>query len=91
MSVIPVNRMLLLHPAEEDAEGEANILLPDDYKARSPYGSATVLAVASDCKVEVSGGDDIVFDNSMLQEVNVNGETHYLLLENYVMCVVGNI
>ena len=89
MSVIPVNRMLLLQPIEEE-EHEASILLPEDYVAKSPFGEATVLSVADDCKVKVSGGDNIIFDNSMLQEVSLNGQTHYLLLENYVMCVVGN-
>ena len=83
----PCNRHLALQPIEEEEKKENTILVPDDYKVKvSPHALYRVCDVAKDCK----SFDDSVIDknvlvnNSMIEEIKVNGEIHYLLLENYV-------
>tara|TARA_Y100001963_G_C6432071_1_gene287506 strand:- start:50 stop:340 length:291 start_codon:yes stop_codon:yes gene_type:complete len=89
MNVCPVNRMILVDPIEEEEkQPESTVLLPDDYRPTSPYGVGKVVTAAKDCKLQLSGDDKIVFENSMLQEVTVRGQKSYLLLENYVLCIL---
>ena len=89
MNVCPVNRMILVDPVEEEKDQqESTVLLPDDYRPVSPYGVGKVVVAAKDCKLDLNDNDKIVFENSMLQEVSVLGQKNYLLLENYVLCIL---
>ena len=89
MNVFPVNRMILVEPSEEQEEAEnKTILVPKDYKPKSQYGIGFVLDTSDDCELDISAGDEIVYENSMLQEVPAHGESHFLLKENYVLCVL---
>ena len=89
MNVFPVNKMILVEPTREpEEEKQDTILVPNDYKHQSLYGTGFVLDVSDDCDSDVSVGDEIVYDNTMLQEIRTHGETHYLLKENYVLCVL---
>ena len=88
MNVFPVNKMILIEPTPEAEEKQETILVPEDYKCQSLYGVGFVLDISDDCDTDVSVGDEIVYDNTMLQEVKAHGETHYLLKENYVLCVL---
>ena len=92
MNFKPLNRHVLLHPVEkEKEENKSTILVPDDYvQVKSPYETYSVLDMARDCE-KVSNSDigkHVVVNNSMVEEIKVNGETYYLLLENYVYGVV---
>tara|TARA_Y100000034_G_scaffold128734_1_gene183896 strand:+ start:2834 stop:3142 length:309 start_codon:yes stop_codon:yes gene_type:complete len=85
MYLEPKNRHLLVFPLEKDQEEKRSIILPDDYKRPStPYISCDVLGIADDCKLTVQIGDRVIVERSMIQEVNANGETNYLVLENYI-------
>jgi len=87
----PVNRNLCLEPVEvkPKEEKKSAILVPDDYTVEeSPYKVFKVLAVADDCKLQVSLGDKIVVDNTMTNLIELNEEKYYLLLENYVLAVL---
>tara|TARA_R100000458_G_scaffold14516_1_gene12313 strand:- start:140 stop:430 length:291 start_codon:yes stop_codon:yes gene_type:complete len=89
MNVFPVNRMILVEPiTEEEAPQESTVLLPEEYKPEAYYGAGRVLHVAEDCKLDLEEDDEIIFENSMLKEVDVRGKKSYLLLENYVLCVL---
>ena len=88
MNVFPVNRMILVEPSEEQEVEENKILVPEDYKPKSHYGTGFVLDTSDDCQLDVSPGDEIVYENSMLQEIPAYGEKHFLLKENYVLCVL---
>jgi len=89
MNVFPVNKMILVEVSEEEPnEVSDTILVPDNYKATSQYEVGFVLDTSDDCDSDLSVGDEIVFDSSMLQEVSAHGEKHYLLKENYVLCVL---
>jgi len=43
-----------------------------------------VLETAEDCSLPVSGGDIVVFEKRMLNKMQIDEETHYLVLENYI-------
>ncbi len=91
-TLIPFNRHIIVQPeAEEPAEETAAILLPDEYRPRPAYVVAKVVSVAEDCKVagSLKSGDRILCNNSMIEEVKIDGEAYYLLLENYVLCLVS--
>ena len=82
----PFNRHVLIKLIEEQQEDKSSlVVLPTDYKKpESPYQAAEVLELSSDCKIELSSGDKIVFEKRTLQEIKIVGETYYLILENYI-------
>jgi co-chaperonin GroES (HSP10) len=88
MSFKPLNRHIRLEPIEErEEEKESAILVPDNYKVKtSPYSLYKVLAVSKGCSNFDDGAvnKNVLVNNSMVEEIKVNGETYYLLLENYV-------
>ena len=90
MKMVPVNRMLVVRPIIDSSNNkEGSILVPEDYRPATPHAIGEVIAVANDCNIEVKKNDKIIFDNTMLQEVQVNGCLDgHLLLENYVMAVL---
>ena len=90
MKMVPVNRMLVVRPIIDSSNNkEGSILVPEDYQPTTPHAVGEVLAVANDCKIEVEKNDKIVYDNSMVQEIQINGcPTGHLLLENYVIAVL---
>ena len=51
---------------------------------------ARVKELSPDCTVNVSKGDKIVIERSMLQEVEVSEGSFYLVLENYIYGVLSN-
>jgi len=88
MKFRPLNRHLLVRLIEnEEPEQSTTILVPDDYvKVKTPYEVYEILNVAMDCeKIRPSNiGQQVVVNNSMVEEIKVHGGTYYLLLENYV-------
>ena len=87
MSFIPFNRHLLVQPLEEEEEEELSVVvLPTDYaKPVSPYLLCEVIETAGDCSIQaLNSGDNVVVERRMLHKVDVEGETFYLVLENYV-------
>jgi len=55
---------------------------------QSPYAAVSVLAVAPDVGQHVLAGETIIIERSMLNEVTFEGETFYLVLENYILGVI---
>ena len=88
MSLIPENRHLLVYPVEESQESnydKVQLLMPDDFKPpQSLHVVCEVVAIAKDSKFYGGPVDRIVTERRMLQEINIEGETYYLVLENYV-------
>ena len=88
MSLIPENRHLLVIPIEEpisQTHDTVQLLMPDDFvPPQSPYLMCEVVAIAKDSKFYGEAIDRIVTERRMLHEIKIEGETYYLVLENYV-------
>ena len=88
MSLIPENRHLLVTPIEEPIaqnHDRVQLLMPDDFvPPQSPYLVCEVAAIAKDSKFYGEPIDRIVTERRMLHELQIQGETYYLVLENYV-------
>ena len=88
MSLIPENRHLLVNPIEESQDSNydrVQLLMPDDFKPpQSLHVVCEVVSIAKDSKFYGEVVDRIVTERRMLQEINIEGETYYLVLENYV-------
>ena len=82
----PFNRHVLVKPImKEEQKKESLIVLPTDYKKpESPHQLAEVLELSKDCSIDLSVGDKIVFEKRMLNKIQIDNETYYLVLENYV-------
>lgn len=89
MDIFPVNKMILVEVPEQIEEDET-VLVPEGYKPKAPYGTGYVLDMSDDCCGDIEVGDEIVFENTMLQEVRAHGEDIFLLKENFVLCVLSN-
>ena len=84
----PFNRFLLVEPVKEEEQQESFVLVPETYKPASPYTTVKVLDLADDCKINIKKDQIIVVDNSMVQQIEINKKTSFLILENYVMGVL---
>ena len=94
MNFKPFNRYLLVTP-EEEQEEEKNmaIVLPTEYKKpKSPYIFCTVQRVSEDSKFHGSifDGDRILIERRMLNQIDFNGKSLYLVLENYIYGRINN-
>lgn len=82
----PFNRHLYVMPVEEEENDNIHkIVLPNDYKApQSPYVVCDVIGMADNCDINLDLGDRILIERRMLHEINAEGETIYIVLQNYV-------
>ena len=70
---------------EQEEEKEKGFLLPDDYmKPKSPYALGKVIKYAEDCKQDFIEDEVVIFQRSMLQEIEIKDQKIYLVLENYI-------
>ena len=86
MNFEPFNRHLYVLPVEEKEEEDIHrIVLPDDYNVpQSPYVVCDILMKANDCEINLEIGDRILVERRMLHQIIVEGETIYIVLQNYV-------
>ena len=85
MSLNPCNRHLLVQIIEEGGEDESSILLPDDYSVKPSHTKVILKAKAEDCNLNAAPGSKLLINNTMLEEISVDGNTYCLVLENYVL------
>lgn len=88
MNIFPKNKHILIEPLEEEEKAEPSVLLPADYQKKAEYVVAKVLKVHDSVKTEISEGSLVVAEPNMVREVSIDGDTHYLLQANYVLCEV---
>jgi len=92
----PFNRHLVVDLIEENKkEEESLIVLPTDYKKpESPYAKAIVIDVAADSKfsgdIKLELNDTVLVERRMLNKVEINDYSFYLILENYVYGRISN-
>ena len=87
MNFEPFNRHLMVQPREEEREevDVHRIVLPEDYNLpQDPYVVCDVLGKASSCDIDINVGDKILIERRMLHQINADGETIYIVLQNYV-------
>ena len=86
------NRHVWLEVLEEEEKKEdKGFLLPEGYeKPKSDYVLGRVLGFAEDCKQYFLEGDLVIFQRSMLQEIEINNQKIYLILENYIFGSIHN-
>ena len=70
---------------EEEKKEDKGFLLPEDYeKPKSEYVLGKVLGFAEDCKQDLLENEVVIFQRSMLQEIEIKDDKIYLILENYI-------
>jgi len=83
----PCNRYILIKPVEQE-EDKSVVLVPEDYRPKTnPHTVADVLDWSDDVKLQLYENMKIVVNTSMIEEVKIAGEAHFLVLENYVLAV----
>ena len=82
----PLNRHLLIRPIETKRDkAESVIVLPTDYeKPVSRYVVDEILDYARACQKDHTVGSIVVLERRMLNTIEIDGETYYLVLENYL-------
>ena len=70
---------------EEEKKEDKGFLLPEGYeKPKSDYVLGKVIAFAEDCKQDFLEDEIVIFQRSMMQEIEIKGQKIYLILENYI-------
>jgi co-chaperonin GroES (HSP10) len=87
MKVLPKNKHIVIDIIE-DEEPETSVLLPSDYQKKKEFVVARVLGVHDSVKDEIKEGSFVVAEPNMVREISIEGQTHYLLQANYVLCEV---
>lgn len=87
MEIYPKNKHLLIELIEEE-EDITSVLVPDDYRPMKNHILAKVVRVHDSVKDEIGKGSLIVAESNMLREVDIHGNTYYLIQANYVLCEV---
>ena len=92
MRISPRNRHIVVQMIDdEQEEPESNVLLPASYKKEEKlYTVAKVAEISPTCTVNVSKGDKIIVQSSMIQKIDICEDEFYLVLENYVYGVLTN-
>jgi hypothetical protein len=88
MTLEPLNRHVWLKPVlkKKTEEKQSTILVPEDYSVKKRYETYELVAVSSDC-IHLSNDDvgrTLLVDNAMVEQVDINDNVFYLLLENYI-------
>jgi len=88
----PVNRHILVSVFKtEEPTTDSGIVLPDDFKpTKERYTVVTVDDWAEDVKFAsvLNINSQLVIDNSMLEEISIDGQVHNLILDNYVVGIL---
>ena len=88
----PVNRYIQVKISDpEPVKTETGILLPIDYEPKEEkYVQASTLDWSPDVRFadELDTNSKIIIDRSMVEEVNNNGLTMHLILDNYVLGLI---
>lgn len=90
MNFIPTHRHILVEK-KETVQEESLVLVPEDYKAKlDGYVRVTVVEAADKCTIPVRYGDELVVRDAFVEELSLDGNIFYLVLENHVMGIIKN-
>lgn len=86
----PCNRYILVERRNLVQKENSLIALPEGYFAtENDHEKVRVLAVSGEVRPPISPGQDVIVLAKMIDQVEFDGETVYLVLENYVLGIVG--
>ena len=88
----PLNRYIQIEVEQNTHETETGILLPADFAPKEErYISARIVSWAPDVRFadQLTAGTQILIDTSMAEEINVNGITTRVILDNYVLGLIN--
>ena len=88
MSLKPCNRHLLVQVVEEQEEEKSSILMPEDYTVKSAYAKVSLQDKSDDCTLKAPPGSMLLVNNAMMEEISVEEDTYYLILENHVLGIL---
>ena len=89
----PFNRHLVVDLIEERNEKKSLVALPTGYeKPKSPYVKVIVKKTSEDSKFNgvLFENDTVLVERTMLQKIELNEISFYLVLENYVYGRISN-
>jgi len=88
----PLNRHLLVRLIEDEREKKdsgVNILLPEEYKPQqAEHAVVEVIKQAPDCTIVDLESKKAVVENRMIKKIEYGSQEVYIVLENYVLCMV---
>ena len=92
MKFIPAHKHVLVQKRSKVEEQEQSlVLLPEGYQPKKEdYTRVTVLQTSNNCTIPASPGDELVIREGYIEELSLDGNTFYLVLENHVMGVIKN-
>jgi co-chaperonin GroES (HSP10) len=92
MNFIPAHRHVLVQKRERAEEKkEPLVLVPDGYEPKiDAYTRVRVIKTANNCTIPAVPGDELVIREAFIEELSLDGNTFYLVLENHVMGVIKN-
>ena len=79
----PMNRYLLVDPIKEDKK-ESGILVPEDYKEEQS-AFALVKLLKTNSNSTLTEGTRLVVPVHVIEEIELFGEKHHVILENHVI------
>lgn len=85
----PINRHLKVSLVSDDTASldDAGVVLPNGYTVQTPWVTATVEAISTDCQnTQFQVGNTVVFPSNMLVEVQSGSAVHNFIQENYIIC-----
>ena len=92
MRFIPAHKHILVQKRSRVVEEqEPLVLLPEGYQPkREDYTRVKVLQTPENCTIPAGAGDELVVREGFIEELSLDGNTFYLVLENHVMGVIKN-
>ena len=86
----PVNRHILIDVNHSpDPLAESLIVLPEDYAPEiDRHAQVLVLSAAPDLRIDITQGDKLIVDRSMIEEISVGGSIYSVILDNYVLGII---
>jgi co-chaperonin GroES (HSP10) len=87
MNFYPVSNYVKVKPVEEKKQ-ETLVALPEGYQPRNANQELKVcelLASGEACRLKVDTGTNIVVVANMIQKINFDGETHFIVAENAII------
>jgi co-chaperonin GroES (HSP10) len=90
MNFRPVNGYILVEREQEKGEAPL-ILIPTEYSPRGEnFVKLKVISIRADNPLSLYSGSYILTRESMVEEINVDGQIYHLVLKNHILGVFSD-